>query len=95
MTSHENAAFDGDRLLALLDGAEPALSDFAAFVSVVEQLPVDLLWEMSQRSPSLNHTLRSVLDKQLVQKIGRTNCDRAIDGIVTRMKARFDQKALT
>lgn len=80
---------DAERLERLLEGEVPTLNDYASFVGVVEELPLQLIWDMSIKAPKLNHTLRSVLDKQLAKKVAGHNVDRAMHGILMRLAARF------
>lgn len=75
------------RFEQLVNGEIPSLGDFAGFVSVVEKLPIELLWPLAAKSPSLNHTLRAVLDKRLAELVQRTNVDNALNGIAERLMA--------
>lgn len=78
---------DVARFERLINGDLPSLEDFAGFVSVIEKLPIELLWPLVVRSPSLNHTLRAVLDKRLAELVQRTNVDNALNGIAERLMA--------
>jgi hypothetical protein len=77
------------RFQALLGGESPSLNDYAIFVSVIEKLPVDLLWEIANNSPSLHGILRTVVTKTLQEKIARKNVDDSLDSIVNGMREFF------
>ena len=77
---------DENRFEQLLNGDKPTLDDFAGFLSVVEKLPVELLWNLVNNNPNLDATLRNAALKVLQEKIARVNVDNAINAIVTRLK---------
>lgn len=77
-----------ERFEALLSGCLPTPDDFVGFLSVLEKLPTELLWKLSQESESLHWMLRTPLLTTLQEKVSRRNIDDALDAIVTRLASK-------
>lgn len=75
---------------ALLQAEQPTPSDYAQFVSVCEKLPSEILWFIANEYPSMHFMFRSIVQKNLAEKIPRENIDGALNEIVTKY-----QQALT
>ncbi|WP_432262981.1 hypothetical protein [Cupriavidus sp. TMH.W2] len=75
-------------LAALLDGQTPSMEDFKGFVTVVEALPDNLLWQLLTTSPKLNPILQNVVTQTLQNKVARQNVDDALNAIVARIQSR-------
>lgn len=77
---------DIDRFRALASGhVQPDSGDYAAFVSLAEGMPYELLWKLLNASPNMNGLLRAVVNKNLQEKIPRINVDLALDAIATEL----------
>lgn len=77
------------RFKSLLVSESHSLEDFAFFISVVEELPIDLLWQIANNTPRLHPILRNVVTKTLQGKVARKNVDDSLDEIVRRMRQSF------
>lgn len=75
-----------ERLVQLLEGANPSLEDYSFFVSVVEKLPADLIWLVASKSTSLNYLLKKVVFAELQRKVQRQNIEEHLNEISTMLK---------
>jgi hypothetical protein len=85
---NEELHMDQGRFAQLLAGQVPTLQDFSGFVSVVEKLPVDILWKIASDFPSLNDVLRKVALQNLQEKVRRENVDDVMEAIVASLATR-------
>ncbi|BBB58341.1 hypothetical protein UNDKW_0068 [Undibacterium sp. KW1] len=80
---------DEHRFFALLGGQVPSYQDYADFISVIENLQIEGLWEILVNAPSLNGILRTAVNKTLQDKVVRKNVDESLDAIVARIHQDF------
>ena len=74
-----------DRFEQLLNGDQPTMADYAGFVSVIEKLPGELLWELANTKPAMHGLLKSAVLKRLQEAVHRENVDNALNAIVTKL----------
>ena len=78
------------RFIELIDGAAPSLEDYVGFVSVVEKLPGELLWNLAHQSTFLNPILQKVVTTTLQEKVVRDKDEMiagTLNAVVTRLAA--------
>jgi len=77
---------DSQRIEVLLTGEQPSLEDFATFTSIIERLPLEILWHFSVSFPNMHYILKSVIINKLQAKVIRQDVDEYINEIVTKFK---------
>lgn len=77
---------DSQRIEVLLSGEQPSLGDFATFISIVEKLPVEILWHFSVSFPNMHYLLKSAVLNRLHAKVPRQDVDEHLNEIVTKFK---------
>lgn len=87
-TEVNNMVMTLDRFEKLLEGDHPTLGDLSGFLSVVEKLPAELLWQAVNSYPNMNFVLRGVMLQRLAETVQRENVDNALNDIVTRLAQR-------
>lgn len=79
---------EAHRIEELLNGAEPSLEDYASYISVIEKLPIELLWKAINSAPNMNPILKSATSKVLQEKVPRHNIDIGLESIAEKFRLR-------
>jgi hypothetical protein len=78
---------DSQQIEVLLGGEQPSLEDFATFTSIIEKLPLEILWHFSVSFPGMHYILKSVVLNKLQAKVTRKDVDEYMNEIVTKFKS--------
>jgi hypothetical protein len=77
---------DSQRIEALLSGGQPSLGDFSTFISIIEKLPIEILWHFSVSFPNMHDLLKSAVLNKLHAKVPRQDVDKHLSEIITKFK---------
>jgi hypothetical protein len=80
------AIMDSQQIEVLLGGEQPSLEDFATFTSIIEKLPLEILWHFSVSFPNMHFILKGVVINKLQAKVMRQDVDEYMNEIVAKFK---------